>query len=827
MLKAFSTRRGRSATLALIVLAAGLSAAAAVTVSGNVTDETGNPVAGARVTAHGVDPQAATLAAATTDAAGDFRLDLPAAADFELRVEREGFFLFINRDTRADSSAPVEVHLNHLKELSESIDVPYSPPVVDPDQTSQVKHLDGQAILNLPYAASQDYRQALPLMPGAIQDNSGAVHFNGGSPNETSYRLDGFDISNPSTGGLSARLSVDTVQAVEWSAGNMPVEDQGSAGAVDIRTEMGDDRWRFGATNPIPSIDTAGGLHLNHWSPRLMTSGPIKKHKAWFHTALDPFYTVATIPSLPRGQNRTESFTGSDLSRFQWNISDWQTLTASFLYNRSNAWNNGLSELNPVETTVNQRSALMAGTIKDQFVVNGNLIEAGFAETRDYTRSSPQGSQPYLITPFGSSGDFFRDETSRVSRQEGIVNAAFKPLHRSGTHQIRIGANVGNSSLDQTIVRHDLTVVRTDNSIVRTVQFEGTPRQMTGDSAVSVYAADHWSPEPSLTFDAGIRTQWDRITGAVPPAPRFAAAWAPKAWRGAKLSAGWGVYYDPVTLSMLALGQEQTSVTTFYAPDGTPLGPPMQSEYILNPHMLRAPRFAVSTLAAESALPWHFFGRVDLTSREGSRVFAFDQVAPSPALNEYIANNSAHERYRAVEVALRRTFRAKYQWFASYTRSEARSDSVIQYTIENPLLAPQSGGPQPWDAPNRFLMWGWMPVDRKWFPALLRPIVGDTDLQLLTDYHTGFPFSATTESGYLAGPPDSLRFPAYLSVNIALERQFHFHGYLWAWRAGLVNALDRANPNVVNSDANSPQFLLFGRGQARAVNVRLRFLGRK
>jgi hypothetical protein len=50
---------------------------------------------------------------------------------------------------------------------------------------------------------------------------------------------------------------------------------------------------------------------------------------------------------------------------------------------------------------------------------------------------------------------------------------------------------------------------------------------------------------------------------------------------------------------------------------------------------------------------------------------------------------------------------------------------------------------------------------------------------------------------------------------------------LWAWRVGLINALNRANPNVVNNDANSPQFLAFGRGQARAVNVRLRFLGRK
>jgi hypothetical protein len=124
-------------------------------------------------------------------------------------------------------------------------------------------------------------------------------------------------------------------------------------------------------------------------------------------------------------------------------------------------------------------------------------------------------------------------------------------------------------------------------------------------------------------------------------------------------------------------------------------------------------------------------------------------------------------------------------------------------------------------------MWGWAPVEKKWFPQLLRPVIGDTDFQILTDFRTGFPFSVTNEQGYLVGQPNALRFPDYLTVNVALERRFRFHGYLWAWRVGLINALGRSNPNVVNSDFNSPQYLAFGGGQARAVNVRLRFLGRK
>ena len=810
--------------LALIVLATAYTAAAAVTITGSVVDETGNPVPGARVIAEASET---SPNAATSDAAGVFRFDLPSSGDYRIRVVCQGFFLLTNKVTRLDPANPIEIHLTHLKELAESMDVHYAPPVVDPDQAGEVKRLDGQAILNLPYAASQDYRQALPLMPGVIQDTNGLIHFNGAETNETGYRLDGFDVSNPVNGGLTARLSVDSVQAVEWSSDRMPVDDKGSAGTVNIKTEMGDDTWRFGATNPIPSIDTAGGIHLSHWSPRLMTSGPIKKGKLWFHTALDPFYTADTVSSLPRGQNRTSNFTGSDLSRFQWKVSDWQTLTGSFLYDRGNGWHDGLSVLNPVETTVNHRSTLQVGTIKDQFIIDGNLVEAGFANTRNYLRSSPLGSEPYAITPYGSSGNFFRDLSSRTSRQEGLANAVFRPLHASGTHQIRIGADFEVNSLRQTIIRHDLTVTRTDNTVVRSVQFEGAPQQAVGNSEANVYIGDHWSPTKTLTLDIGLRAQWNRVTGSVPPAPRLAAAWAPKALGGLKLSAGWGIYYDTVTLAMQALSEEQSSLTIWYAPDGTPQGPAMQSVYLVDIRTLRTPRYTVASASAEKALPWSFFGRIDLTSRQGSRGFAFDQVAVSPILNEYAANNSQYTYYRAAEVALRRTFLARYQWFASYTRSSATSNAAVQYSIENPLLTPQAGGPQPWDSPNRILMWGWAPVNKNWFPAPLRSIVGETNFQLLGEFHTGFPFSATAENGYLAGAPNSWRFPDYCSVNIALERQFHFHGYLWAWRVGVVNVLNRANPNVVNNDVNSPQFLTFGRGQARAVNLRLRFLGKK
>jgi hypothetical protein len=275
----------------LLALIAFPVAAFPISINGKVVDETGAPVQGARVSA---SPAAATAQpgaknsteSATSDAAGLFRLDIPAAGAWQVHAEHEGFFVFNNVAADLDSDSTLEIHMNHLKELAESVDVRYSPPVIDPEQTSDTKHLDGPEILNVPYPASQDYRSALPLMSGAVKDNGGEVHFNGGGANETNYRLNGFDVSDPTDGTLTTRLNVDTIQTIEWEASRFsPEKGKGSAGTLDIRTETGDDHLRFGGTNFIPGIGFENGAYISHWSPRLRVSGPIKKGRAWFSNA--------------------------------------------------------------------------------------------------------------------------------------------------------------------------------------------------------------------------------------------------------------------------------------------------------------------------------------------------------------------------------------------------------------------------------------------------------------------------------------------------------------------------------------------------------------
>ena len=290
---------------------------------------------------------------ASSDQAGNFKASLPAAGDYTVRAERLGFFVFTNTRQAFEAGAQqLTIRLNHLQEFADKIDVTYSPPAIDPQQTSERKELANTEIQAVPYPAPQDYRNALPMLNGVVQDNAGRAHFNGGDTNQANYTLDGFNISDPVTGRLETRINIDTIQSMDLENSRYAADNgRGSTGVLDLKTKMGDDRFRFGGTNFIPGVTNDSGWYINKWTPRLEFSGPIKKGRAWFHNGFDAFYSVDTIHGLPNGQNRTSGLTLSDLSRFQVNLTPGNILTASFLYNRSDTNRNGLNILNPVETT--------------------------------------------------------------------------------------------------------------------------------------------------------------------------------------------------------------------------------------------------------------------------------------------------------------------------------------------------------------------------------------------------------------------------------------------------------------------------------------------
>jgi hypothetical protein len=804
-----------------------------VLVTGKTVDETGAAISGVRIEVRRED-SGPLLAGGSSDQAGNFSLNLPERGAYDLRAERLGFYVFRTHGQQFETgTTQLTITLNHQQEFSERVDVTASPPAIDPQQPAERKELDNTEILTIPYPAPQDYRNALQLFDGVVQDNSGRYHFNGAATNQVDYTLNGFNISNPVTGQLDARVNIDSIQSMTVQNSRFSAENgRGSAGILDLATRMGDDRFRFSGTNFVPGISSDSGWHVNKWTPRLAVSGPIAKGRAWFHNGADVFYSNDTVNGLPRGQNRTHGTTLSDLTRVQVNLTPTNILTTGFLLNLSDRTRTGLSFLNPAETTTNSRQVTFMSSIRDQqYLPGGGLLEAGFADTRGMLRSEPQGTSLFQITPFGDRGNYYEFLDRHSYRQQALANLFLPTLHLAGTHQLKFGIDTEREAFHQSVQRHDYEVLLADGSLTRYVTFAGNPFMSRKNFEGAYYVQDHWQVRDNLVFEAGVRLEWNEIVRDLETAPRFSATWSPKGLGGAKFSAGWGIYYDAISLDILSRQQDQTSLATFYSPDGIIRGP-VPTSFMVNEQSLRTPYYRTASLSAERKLPFDFCGTATFIHRTGNQGFAFD-TSPSAFSTPdfyngavYTLHNGRRDQYDGFTINVKRTFAGKYEWFAGYTRSASHTTAAVDYSLQNPIFAPQMPGPLAWDTPNRIHMWGWVPIPRDTHNRLLDFLTRNLTAAYMVEYRTGFPFSVVDEEGFLIGQPNARRYPDYFSINLHLERQFRAIHYVWAWRFGFDNLTNNGNPNFVNNVFGTPQFLTYGRGQQRAFSVRLRFLGR-
>ena len=256
-------------TLGLLVISALAFpvAYAEVRLTGRVTDANSAPVSGARIA---LQSPAASLQT-VSDPTGAFRFDLTAPGDYSLSAEHEGYFQVKDRAIQlSDGANEVTLVLNPVREQFESVQVSASPPGIDFDKTVSEQVLSGADILEAPYPTTHSLRNAMRLLPNAIQDSAGGIHINGGGQEQVLYTLDGFNLNDPLTGRLESRLSVEAVRSLEVSSGAIPAEfGKGSAATMAVKTGTGDDKLRYSGTNFVPGVASHKGLVLQvptQWS---------------------------------------------------------------------------------------------------------------------------------------------------------------------------------------------------------------------------------------------------------------------------------------------------------------------------------------------------------------------------------------------------------------------------------------------------------------------------------------------------------------------------------------------------------------------------------
>jgi hypothetical protein len=783
--------------------------------SGNVLDENGAPVAGAHIQLE----EGGKVHEAETNSAGRFTLRNLSPGDYKLEVRKEGFFLLSGKELSLHAgSNDVHFTLNHVQELHEQIQVAAPSDQIDPDDTTQRTALTGQEIRDIPVPSSHVLQQSLIAMPQVVQDNQLNLHIAGARSGDTQYMLDGFEIGNPVNGALTSRFSVDATRAAEIQTGGISSAYAHSGAALlNLETTDGDDRWRFGTTDPVPGINIQEGAHLGNWYPRFAFSGPIEKGRFWFSDSVSAQHTFQVVKQQPPGANEFEEWAGDNLLRLQYNITPKQILHASFLYNRAHDTNLGLDALDPQSTTVTAEQRRTFGSLKDQIWLGGTLLELGVAGDGSVLEYIPQGSQPFVLLTNGTAGNYFQHLHQHGSRVQAVGNLIAASRHWHGSHQFVAGFNVAGVNYSQFALRGEIQALRADGTLARQSTFTGPASLSLSNTQIGGYLQDNWSISKYFVLQAGIRTDRDRFTHSAMAEPRISGNALPFGNDRAKFSLGWGIYNAPLNLSLIAQALDQQQIDTFYDPTGklVVLGP-VTSQFALPANGLQQPRFTIANATWQERFGKSTLVSLELLARNGLHQFAFVDQQPSLPGGIFLLQDNRKDRYRSATFSARHTFSSNTEVYGAYTRSRAHTNEVLNPALGSIFYAPQQPGPLAWDAPNRLLTWGWAPTH-----------IWSTQLTYFFEYRTGYPFSAVNLQQQLVGLPNSLRFPTYANLNLGIEKKFGFYGYLWAARIEVVNILGRQNPDTVVNNVDATNFGAFFGGQGRATTLRVRFVGKK
>ena len=808
-----------------------------------VTDENGVAVPSARVF---LQSPAQPAALCETDLAGRCRFPLLPAGTYQLRVEKEGFYAAVHPSVQIALGSTIDVSISHLHEVREVVDVHESPLAIDPAQVSAQESISGLDVVDIVYPTSHDYRNVLNFIPGVVQDQSGQPHVAGAQTYQTETLLDGFNVTQPANGQLLVRVSTDAFRSIQVEPSREPAESgKGSGGVLNLNTGIGDDHFRFYATNFVPSIQNKRGLRFDQFLPLVTFSGPLEKGKIWFYNAFDGEYDNTIYTALPQGADNDHALRIGNLSKLQTNLTSRNILTTSFLVNYLHDQYAYLSPQSPQLSNPKDVESAYVSSIKDQhYFAGGQLLETGFAFDEYDLRLTPYGTLPYSVNPLTADGSFYLSEETHANRWQGIVNL-YLPSHQwHGRHDFKVGADFDRISYDAAFTRQPisfLTAAQTSLTLGETClnaaqdqtfpctrysTFTAAGLHHEFNSEISAYAEDRWAPTNRLLIEPGVRLDWDEIIRQSEIAPRLAGTYVLDQAGNTKISAGIGLVYDATPIYLIARPYAGMRQDTFYSiPDPTCTANcvlttgPVTTSFSVDKAALQTPRFMNWSIGLEKKLPHAIYLKTEFMERRGSRGFVYDTL-DAMATGNFVLQNNRADRYDSFQVQLRHTFRT-YMLMGSYTRSRAHSNQALDFNVDNPILSAQQPGPYLWDTPNRFLSWGYVPFFKL-------PVVHQLELAYSMEARTGFPFNEFNDQQALLGNVGGQRFPFYFALNLQLEKRFHLFHNDWAVRGGFDNITGRCDPFVVNSvlDATHP-LPTFTACQGRAFTSRIRLLGRK
>jgi hypothetical protein len=795
------------------------------TVSATTNDPAARPapLAKARVSLRNADlsSQSASAPVITqTDETGGFAfLDLP-GGNYTLTAEADGLPT-VKKEIHLGQGAALIVDVVLTASVSESVVVRDEEGLLSTAETTTSNTVRATRLNELPLR-SENYQSALPLTPGVLRGLDGANHVKGTRAGQSSYTVNGVDVTDPVNGNLAFDIPIEAAASVRIEENPYSAEfGRFTGGATNLETKGGGDKFKIGASRFIPTFSGIIGGKIDSFRPRLTFSGPLIRKRLNFLQSFEYRYSRIRVPSLksPVDDSTAEAF--NSFTQLDLIINDGNRLKlVAALFPEKQRFV-GLNTFNPREVTPNTKQRGELVSLSEQAIFHDQSFLSSLVSYKTFEFSVfAQGLKPLTVLPDGNTGNYFADSRRSGQRAQWQESYFARPRTMYGQHSLKFGGEFDYTWMAGDFNFRPIIIRRRDQTISERIQFTGPTTIKRALAEFGAFAQDRWVINKSLTVDAGLRFDRDSISTDTSIAPRFSFMFLPFKGDRTIVRGGVGLFYDRSTVSgkyfelrnlnekdelvgglgIAAPAGFPARIVTSYAADGVTMidGPRQFINAVKGP--LHSPRSMRWSLQIDHQLTKQLTARIGYLQRSTVNEPIVYPRLDSTGGGMLILKNRGRSEYNELQMIAVYSGRRFRNVNAAYVWSRARGhlNTADTFLGDFPALVVRENeyGPLSFDAPHRFLVYGEVkaPLDLTISPSF--------------EIRSGFPFSLVNDRLAFVGPRNQAgRYPRFISLDASILKGFKVPILDKRARAGVVifNILNHFNPRDVQNNTGSLQ----------------------
>jgi outer membrane receptor protein involved in Fe transport len=837
--------------LLLTIAATGYSQTQAdrTSIAGVVLDQTGAAIQGVKVELVAGD---AIRQSATTDQFGGFSFRHIPPADYQIRINGEGFEpTSVDVTIGAQPIPPLRISLAVASVRAETTVVSEPSQVsTDSGENKDSVALGEESLSNLP-VFDQDYVGAMArfLDPGSVGTNG------------VSLVVNGMEVNN-------LGVSASAIKEIKINQDPYSAEFQRPGrGRIEVTTKPGSPEYH-GTFN-----FTFRDAHLNARDPFALTRPPEQRriYEGVFTGPVRHSKKTSFLVSVNRGEEDLQSVVFAQgasgairenvaaparnllfAAQISHSLSDTNNFSLRYSYLGESVNNQGVGGTTLPEAGVNSRNMEQEITYNQQTVLSPKLVNNFrilLGAERQSAASVSNAAKIVVLDAFTGGG-----AQADVLRTEYHAQLTDTISYSSGKHFIKGGVNIPDLSrrgLDNNLNAAGTFYFSSLRDYILGRPFSFTQQQGNGhviffEKVIGVFAQDEYHLRKNLMFMVGLRYDWQNyFRDNNNFAPRFSFAYSPDKQQKTVVRGGMGVFYDrtgvrPIQDVLLFNGSRlrlyvlpnpafpdpfsSGAMLTAQPVSITRLDPNIKTPYTIQYSVSAERQLWKATTLTVAYLGFH--GIDQFLSRDINAPLPPNYlVRPDPSLGVLREIESAGRRASdSLEVTFRGNVTRYFAGMAQYRLASAHDNTGgVTYLPPNTYDLSGEWARADFDRRHRFEMLGTLNPGKLFNLGVSMSLYSGLPYTLTTgldEFHTG------TANARPAGVPrNSLQGPGYADLDLRWSRDFYLvkgkkkdEGVKATFALDAFNVLNRVNYTSFVGNLSSP---FFGRAVATQPPRRL------